>query len=121
MKHILLLEDDRGVSAVLVRLVEEEKYYVTTAARVADAQAVRERVKVDLLIAVILLPDGTAFALVDTAAQRSVPHFLITGNVTHMAQLEANGDFHLSKAFKLADFLEAVRDRIGSADGTNEG
>jgi len=30
MKHVLLLEDDAGVSAVLVGVLEEEKYYVST-------------------------------------------------------------------------------------------
>ena len=73
--------------------------------------------KFDLFIADVLLPDGTAFAAVDTAKQREVPFFLITGSLSHMAELEANGQFHLSKPFKLADFLGAVRDRIGPANG----
>jgi DNA-binding NtrC family response regulator len=117
MKHILLLEDDSGVSSVLVGMLEEEKYYVSTTSRVADAREFLERVKVDLFIADVLLPDGTAFAAVDTAKQKTVPYFLITGSISHMAELEANGQFHLSKPFKLADFLGAVRERIGPGNG----
>lgn len=117
MKHILLLEDDSGVSAVLVRLLEEEKYYVSTTSHVADAREFLERVKVDLFIADVLLPDGTAFAALDTAQQHNVPYFLMTGSFSHMAELEANGQFHLAKPFKLADFIGAVRDRIGPGDG----
>ena len=117
MKYVLLLEDDLGVSSVLVRLLEEEKYYVSTTSCVADAREFLERVKVDLFIADVILPDGTAFAALDTAKQHSVPYFIITGSPRHMAELEANGQFHLSKPFRLADFMGAVRDRIGPGEG----
>jgi len=117
MKYVLLLEDDHGVASVLVRLLEEEKYYVSTTACVADAREFLERVKVDLFIADVILPDGTAFAALDTAKQHNVPYFLMTGSPRHMAELEANGQFHLSKPFRLADFMGAVRDRIGPGEG----
>ena len=117
MKHILLLEDDASVSSVLVGLLEEQKNYVSTTTHVGDAREFLERVKVDLFIADVLLPDRTAFAAVDTAKERKVPYFLITGSFAHMAELEANGQFHLSKPFKLTDFVGAVRDRIGPGDG----
>ena len=117
MKHVLLLEDDDGVSAVIVGMLEEEKYYVSITTRVGDAREFLERVKVDLFIADVLLPDGTAFAAVDTAKQREVPYFLITGSISHMAELEANGQFHLAKPFKLTDFMGSVRDRIGPGIG----
>ena len=118
MKHILLLEDDASVSSILVRLLEEEKYYVSTTTRVGDAREFIERVRIDLFVADVLLPDGTAFAAVDVAKQQGVPYLLITGSLSHMAELKANGQFHLSKPFKLSDFLGAVRDRIGPGDGS---
>ena len=118
MKHILLLEDDADVCAVIVGMLQEEKYYVSTTTRVDDAREFLERVKVDLFIADVLLPDGTAFAALDAAQQREVPYFLITGSISHMAELEANGAFHLSKPFKLSAFIDAVRDQIGPADGS---
>jgi len=117
MKHILLLEANHGFSSVLARCLEEEKYYVSTTARIADAVKVLERVKVDLFIAEVLLPDGTAFAALDAAQSRKVPYFLMTGSPAHLAELEANGQFHLAKPFKLSDFMGAVRDRIGPGDG----
>ena len=117
MKHILLLEADHGFSSVLARFLEEEKYYVSTTARIADAVKVLERVKVDLFIAEVLLPDGSAFAALDAAQSHKVPYFLMTGSPAHLAELEANGQFHLAKPFRLADFMGAVRDRIGPGDG----
>ena len=117
MKHVLLLEDHGAVGSVLSRLLEEEKYYVTSTALVAVASELLERVKFDLFIADVLLPDGTAFAALDIAKMRKVPYFLMTGNGTHTAELEANGQFHLAKPFKLTDFMDAVRDRIGPGEG----
>jgi len=113
VKHILLLEDDHRVAEALLLILEEEGYYVSFAMRVADAQNVLERTKVDLLVADILLPDGTSFELVDEAKRRGVPHLLMTGSPQHMAQLEANGEFHLSKPFRLANLLSEVRARMG--------
>jgi two-component system, OmpR family, response regulator len=119
MKHILLLEDDSGVVDVLSAILEDGGYYVSTTARVADAKEVLERSKVDLLIADIVLPGGTAFSAVDEAKRRNVPHLLMTGSWPHMAQLEANGEFHLAKPFKLKGFTDAVLERIGPGDGHN--
>ena len=118
MKHVLLLDDDGEVSCVLVSLLEEEGYYVSVTRRVADGRELLERVKIDLFVADVLLPDGTVFAALDTAVQRKVPYILMTGSPAHMAQLEANGEFFLSKPFKLIEFLTAVRDRIGPGDAS---
>ena len=117
MKHILLLEDHGGVASVLSRLLEEEKYYVTSTALVAVASELLERVEFDLFIADVLLPDGTAFAALDVAKLHKVPFFLMTGSDAHTVELESNGQFHLSKPFKFRDFLDAVRDRIGPGEG----
>src|SRR5579872_279610 len=119
MKHILLLEDDSGIVDLLQMALEEVGYYVSTTARVNDAKQMLERSKVDLLIADILLPDGVAFPAIDEAKTRNIPSLLITGSVRHMAQLAANGEFHLAKPFKLAAFTEAVMDRIGLGNGHN--
>jgi DNA-binding NtrC family response regulator len=54
VKHLILLEDDRDVAAMLTRLLGEEGYYVTCATRTADACEVIERVTADLLIADVL-------------------------------------------------------------------
>ena|SRR5579862_859995 len=119
MKHILLLEDDSGIVDLLLILLEEAGYYVSATARVNDAKQMLERSKVDLLIADILLPDGVAFPAIDEAKTRNIPYLLMTGSARHMAQLEANGEFHLAKPFKLTDFTDAVLARIGLGSGHN--
>lgn len=119
MKHILLLEDDQSVIDVLTSLLEEDGYYVSSTFRVADALEILVKTKVDLLIADMLLPEGTAFPAIEEAKRRHVSYLIITGSWPHMAQLEANGEFHLTKPFRLRDFVAQVTQRIGPGEGHN--
>jgi DNA-binding NtrC family response regulator len=119
MKHILLLEDDRGVVDLLSNLLEEDGYYISSTARVTDATQILQKTKVDLLIADIVLSDDTAFAAIDEAKRRNVACLLMTGSWPHMAHLEANGELHLTKPFKLKDFTSQVLQCIGPGDGHN--
>jgi DNA-binding response OmpR family regulator len=119
MKHILLLEDDRSIVDLLSALLQDDGYYVSSTGRVADATQILQKTQVDLLIADIVLPDGTAFAVIDEAKRRNIACLLMTGSWPHMAQLEANGELHLTKPFKLKDFTSQVLQRIGPGDGHN--
>jgi DNA-binding response OmpR family regulator len=119
MKHILLLEDDRSIVDLLSALLKDDGYYVSSTSRVADATQILQKTKVDLLIADIVLPDGTAFSAIDEAKKRNVVCLLMTGSWPHMAQLEANGELHLTKPFKLKDFISQVLHCIGPGDGHN--
>jgi DNA-binding response OmpR family regulator len=49
MKHVLLLEDDRGIADLLSALLEDDGYYVSSTSRVADATQILQKSKVDLL------------------------------------------------------------------------
>jgi CheY-like chemotaxis protein len=113
MKHILLLEDDRSIVDLLSTLLEDEGYYISS-----DAQ-ILQKTGVDLLIADIVLSDGTASAAIDEAKRRNIAYLLMTGSWSHMAQLEANGEFHLTKPFKLRDFISQVLQRIGAGNDHN--
>src|SRR3954467_15587961 len=119
MKHILLLEDDRSGVDLLSVLLENDGYYVSSTSRVADATQILQKTKVDLFVADIVLPDGTAFAAIEEARMRNIACLLMTGSWPHMAQLEANGELHLTKPFKLKDFVAQVLQRIGPGDGHN--
>src|SRR4026208_1234973 len=119
MKHILLLEDDSSIVDVLSTLLEDEGYFVSSTVRVANAKEILERITVDLFIADIVLPDGTAFAAIDEARRRNIPCLLMTGSWPHKAELEANGEFHLTNPFRLRDFTAQVIRRIGPGEGHN--
>jgi DNA-binding NtrC family response regulator len=67
MKHMLLLEDDRSIVDLLSTLLEDNGYYISSTARVADATQILQKTKVDLLKADNVLSDGTVFAAIDEA------------------------------------------------------
>jgi DNA-binding response OmpR family regulator len=105
MKHVLLLEDNGGVASVLGLLLKDANYDVTSAQFVADACKLLERKKVDLLIADVLLSDGTALAAAEAAKRLHVPYFLMTGSYEQMALLDDNNEFYLGKPFHLIELL----------------
>src|SRR3954468_13379331 len=113
MKHILLLEDDRSVVDLLSTFLEDDGYYASSTSRVADATQTLQKTKVDLLIADIVLSDDTAFAAIDEAKRRNIAYLLMAGSWPYMAQLEANGELHLTKPFKLKEFTSQILQRIG--------
>jgi DNA-binding NtrC family response regulator len=119
MKHVLLLEDDRSIVDLLSILLEDDGYYISSTARVVDATQILRKTKVDLLVADIVLSDSTAFTAIDEAKRRNIACLLMTGSWPHMAQPEANGELHLMKPLKLADFTSQVLQRIGSGNGHN--
>ena len=87
MKHILLLEDDRSIVDLLSTLLEDEGYYISSTAWLTDATQILQETEVDLLIADIVLSDGTASAAIDEAKRRNIAYLLMTGSWSHMAQL----------------------------------
>ena len=117
VKHLILLEDNRDVAAMLARLLGELGYYVTCATRTADACEVLERVKVDLLIADHASPGWHLLRRRGHRRAKSLPYILMTGDGDQMAQLQTNGALHLSKPFRLIAFMDEVRSRIGPGDG----
>jgi DNA-binding response OmpR family regulator len=119
MKHILLLEDDQSIVDMLSALLQDEGYYVSSTGLAGAAKEILERITVDLLVADIVLPDGTAFAAIDEARRRNVACLLMTGSWPHMAELKANGEFHLAKPFRLKDFIANVIQHIGPGDSLN--
>jgi len=119
MKHVLLLEDDRGIADLLSALLEDDGYYVSSTSRVADATQILQKSKIDLLIADIALSDGTAFAPIDEGKKQNIACRLMNGSWPHMAQLEANGELHLTNPFKIKHCTSQVLQRIGPGDGHN--
>lgn len=58
MKHILLLEDDENLNRGISLKLGKEGYCVCPAFTIAEAKAIFDREKIDLVISDITLPDG---------------------------------------------------------------
>ena len=67
---ILLVEDHAPTRATVEQLLRRRRYNVVAAASVAEARALAERHKIDLVISDIGLPDGTGYELMAGLRQR---------------------------------------------------
>ena len=114
---IVVLEDDLGVAAALVSVLEDAGYRVIVAATVAEARSMLGRRKIDLLVADIVLEDGTAFEILETAKRRAVPYLLITGSIELVARFKRSDELYLTKPVKIETLLREVRRRIGPVYG----
>jgi DNA-binding response OmpR family regulator len=118
MKHVLLLEDEHEISMLLRHALEAEGYYVTYTPRLADAMSLLDRMKFDILIANVILPDGIGTEATDRARQKDIPFLLMTGSIDRMAELEANGQYFLAKPFRLVPFIAQVIAHTGAPPTT---
>ncbi|MGB6327242.1 MAG: response regulator, partial [Methylocella sp.] len=62
--HLLIVDDDRRIRALLSRVLSEEGYRVTTAADAAEAMARLKSLSFDLIVLDVMMPgeDGFSFA-----------------------------------------------------------
>jgi DNA-binding response OmpR family regulator len=86
MQHILLFESECDIAIGLHRTLEDHGYYVSVTATLNDVRQMLERVKFDLIIVNILLPDEAAFEVVEMAKQRGIRTFLMTGSSSHSSR-----------------------------------
>src|ERR671938_1483739 len=77
--HLLVVDDDRRIRALLLRFLLLEGYRVTTADTAADARAKLASLSFDLLIVDVMMPGESGLALVqDLRARSNVPILMLT-------------------------------------------
>src|SRR5688572_25200070 len=78
-KHILLVEDDAGVGEMLCDVLASEGYRATLATTGADARAVLEGARADLIILDLRLPDTDGLVLcADLHSRAQVPIIIVS-------------------------------------------
>jgi DNA-binding response OmpR family regulator len=91
MRHVLLFEDEHDTAIGLRRTLEDDGYYVSVTAKLNDVRQMLERVKFDLIIASIHLPDGTAFEVMEMAKQRGIRTFFMAGSSSPVEPIAPSG------------------------------
>lgn len=110
---ILVLEDDRSISELLVWVLSEAGYQVTAAATVSEAIRIcRDRVP-DVIVADLLLPDGMGSELLDDLRERrsgeSPPSIVMSALPQARRRADEAGARHcLPKPFDLSELLDTV-------------
>lgn len=119
MKHIGIVEDDRGLNSGIVLALQTNEYDFIQAYSIAQAQAM-DMDSLDLLILDVNLPDGNGFEFLQTIKKRyDLPVIMLTANDTEMDEVRAlqiGADDYITKPFSLMVLrarIETVLKRTG--------
>ncbi|HEX6098002.1 MAG TPA: PAS domain S-box protein [Thermoanaerobaculia bacterium] len=110
VRHILLVEDDLSAGAGLTELLRSEGYETTWVRLAGDAREAARRVRPQVAIIDVNLPDGSGVDLVPLlrADQRDLPVVLSTGHVEIGHSDQPDGIVSLMKPYALEVLLEAI-------------
>jgi two-component system, OmpR family, phosphate regulon response regulator OmpR len=102
--HLLVVDDDRRIRALLSRFLHGEGYRVSTAETAADARAKLAGLKFDLLILDVMMPGESGFDFAGTIrATSNVPILMLTARdekENRIKGLEIGADDYLAKPFE---------------------
>ncbi len=106
--HLLVVDDDRRIRALLSRYLSEQGYRVTTAGSAAEALAKLRGLAFDLLVLDVMMPGENGFELVarlraETAEIATVPILMLTARAETEDRVEGfvrGADDYLTKPFE---------------------
>ena len=102
--HLLIVDDDRRIRALLSRFLVAEGYRVTTAESAAEARAKLAGLRFDLMILDVMMPGETGFEFARSLrASSSVPILMLTARdepVSRIEGLEIGADDYVGKPFE---------------------
>ena len=118
--HLLVVDDDRRIRALLSRFLLAEGYRVTTAETAREARAKLESLNFDLLILDVMMPGENGFDFARALrAGSTVPILMLTARdekESRIVGLEIGADDYLAKPFeprelslRVANILRRVR------------
>jgi len=124
--HLLVVDDDRRIRALLLRFLQGEGYRVTTAETAREARAKLESLDFDLLILDVMMPGENGFDFAGAIRTSSaVPILMLTARdekESRIRGLEMGADDYLAKPFeprelalRVASILRRARPPIAPA------
>jgi DNA-binding response OmpR family regulator len=111
-KKILLVDDDAAIRQILVRLLQEEGYFVLTAANGVEALALADATKFDLVMLDLNMPvkDGWSTFEELTARAPTMPVIIITARPNQLFPALASGvGALLEKPLDFVKLFDTVR------------
>jgi len=111
--HLLVVDDDSEVQALLRRYFVREGFQISTAGNGAEMRAMLARDPVDLVLLDLGLPGEDGFALTqELRAGWNAAVIIVTGRgepVDRVVGLELGADDYVTKPFELRELLARVR------------
>src|SRR6202043_306231 len=123
--HLLVVDDDRRIRALLSRFLRAEGYRVSTAETAQDARAKLEGLNFDLLVLDVMMPGESGFDFARTLrASSTVPILMLTARdekESRIMGLEIGADDYLAKPFeprelslRIANILKRARPPVAT-------
>ena len=113
LPHILVVEDDREISALVARYLRSNDCRVTVAGNGRDVDRVMNGSRIDLIVLDLMLPGEDGLSLCKRLRTHSqVPIIMLTAKgdeVDRILGLEMGADDYLSKPFNPRELLARVR------------
>ena len=107
--HLLVVDDDRRIRALLSRFLKDNGYRVTTAANAAEARAAMSSLLFDLIVLDVMMPGESGISLAAGIRETShVPILMLTARVEtedRVRGLETGADDYLTKPFEARELL----------------
>jgi two-component system, OmpR family, response regulator len=119
-KHLLIVEDDEMVQALLSAYLVNAGFRVSLAATGKEMLACVDSEPVDMVLLDLGLPDGDGLGLArQVRARSSLPIVVLTARKEQkdrLAALEIGADDYLTKPFDPAELVLRVRNLLGRAE-----
>ncbi len=113
--HILVVDDDARLRALLSRYLADQGFRVTTAENAADARAKLRNVSPDLMVLDVMMPGESGLALTEALRRdngHELPVLLLTARGApedRIAGFEAGADDYLGKPFEPLELVLRIR------------
>ena len=114
MARILVVDDDDGVRALIEDVLRIANYEVDTAATVKAALPLFERNDYDLLIADLMLPDGSGIRVTEEAQRRGTPTVIVTAYSHRFRKADLERFGLMLKPVRPPELLEAVEKTLAT-------
>jgi DNA-binding NtrC family response regulator len=127
MATILVVDDEMGIRALLSEILTDEGHTVEVAENAANARLVRERLRPDLVLLDIWMPDVDGITLLKewgATAQLNMPVIMMSGHGTIDTAVEATkygAIAFLEKPITLQKLLRAVEQGLARPGARNAG
>ena len=123
--HLLVVDDDGRIRALLQKFLSQNGYRVTTAASAAEARQRLDQLAFDLLVLDVMMPGESGLDLARAVrARSSVPILMLTARSEtddRIAGLETGADDYLSKPFNPRELLLRITSILRRASGPGGG
>ena len=116
-KHILVVEDDHDVRAIIVDMLQERGYRVDSAADgISMRDFLQEDDAVDAIVLDAAMPGESSTALALHARQLGLPVVMISGSPEMIQFAIENGLQLLEKPFQMQELVDALVQALGSKE-----